>query len=354
MNDNDPTTQTYDDRRDRRPRRSNNLLLVLLFGAATIALLFLFMMVGAIGSLFVDTGVVLEEALVEGDPDSDDKLLLLNIAGVIMDGDPGFLGGAMTSPWRVARTLEAAREDDAIQGLLLVVNSPGGGVTASDSILDEIRRYKNDTGVPVVAYFKDVAASGGYYVAMASDEIVAHPTTITGSIGVIMRMLNYSGLYEKVGLDEETIISDDTPFKDIGSPTRPMREEERARLTSIVQEMYDRFVDVVAAGRGNLDHAQAKAVANGAIYSAGQALDNGLVDALGYRHQALDKLRARAGVDEDVAVVTYQEPPSLLESLMMNARPGARLEQRIERDLLDRLLPSGSGMMYLWTGWKQD
>ncbi len=335
-------------------RRSGGFwFLAFVFGTIGIVMLFLILgILGMIGTVLMPGGVSgeLEEVLVEGEWGSGDKLLQVAVTGMIMDGGGGLFGDAVTTPGGVRRVLERAREDDSIRGVLLVVNSPGGGVTASDTILDELKRFKSETDLPIVAYFQDLAASGGYYVAMAADEIHAHPTNITGSIGVILRMLNYRGLYEKLGLSETTILSEDTPFKDMGSPTREMEPAERAQFEAIIQEMYERFVDVVDAGRPNLDRERVEAVANGSIYSAGQALENGLVDALGYRHQALAALRTRAGVDEGTPVVAYEPPLSLLETMLMKVNPGARTHERVAATVTERLLPSGSGLLYLWPG----
>lgn len=350
MHDDEPVTM----RPAAAPRKRSGgfWVLAFVFGMMGIVMLFFVLgILGIVGNAFMPpTSGELEEVLVDGDRFSEDKLLQITVSGMIMDGGGGLFGDAVTTPSGVRQVLERAREDESIRGVLLVVNSPGGGVTASDTILDELKRFKADTNLPVVAYFKDIAASGGYYVAMAADEIHAHPTTITGSIGVILRMVNYRGLYEKIGLSETTIMSDDTPFKDMGSPTREMEPAERERFESIIQEMYERFVDVVDAGRPSLERERVEAIANGSIYSAKQALENGLVDSLGYRHDALAALRARAGVGEDAAIVAFQPPLSLLETMLMKAAPGAKSHERVAAAVSERLLPSGSGLLYLWPG----
>ncbi len=339
----------------RPTRRSSATLLVVTFGAlALFVLLIVSSFVGSLGQMVRGSSAAFEEALVDGNPRGKKKLLMIPVSGVILDGEAGPLGGSVvTSPWRIRRVLELARKDDDIRGVLLLVNSPGGGVTASDTILQELRTFKEESGLPIVAFFKDVAASGGYYVAMAADRIVSHPTGITGSIGVIMRMLNYRDLYAKLGLSEETIVSDDTPYKDMGSPTRKMRPDERAKFEAILQEMYERFVTIVDQGRPSLDTATVRALANGSIYSAGEAKELGLVDTIGYREEALSTLRELAEVDEDAPVVTYQQVPGLLESLLMKSGAG-RSNAGIESGILERLLPSRSGLLYLWPGFGEN
>src|SRR5262249_39001215 len=160
---------------------------------------------------------------------------------------------------------------------------PGGTVTASDIIFRELEEFKRTTGRAVVASMLDVAASGGYYIALAADTIVAHPTTVTGSIGVIMISLNAEGLMQKVGLATATIKSGER--KDMGSPFRQLTSEERAIFQAVIDDLYRQFVSKVVERR-NIPAATATALADGRIYTAEQALGHKLVDRIGYLPEA--------------------------------------------------------------------
>jgi protease-4 len=164
----------------------------------------------------------------------------------------------------------------------------------------------------VVAQLMGIATSGGYYVAMSADSVVAHPTTVTGSIGVIFAGLNLSGLMQKIGVENQTITSG--AFKDTGSPLRPMRAEERAQIQSVIDDMYARFLAVVRSGRPRLSPEEISRLADGRIYSADQALENGLVDRVGSIEDAIAAVRTQAGLS-DARVVTYHRPREYRKNL---------------------------------------
>ena len=212
--------------------------------------------------------------------------------------------------------LERARDDASVRALLLRINSPGGTVTASDILYQELMRFKRDRGVPVVAHFLGVAASGAYYVAMAADEVVAQPTTVTGSIGVIFVGVNLSGLMQKIGVADQTLTAG--AQKDAGSWLRPMQPAERAHLQAVLDDMHDRFKKIVVAGRPRLDAQRVDALADGRIYSADQALANGLVDGLGDLEQAVAATQRRAGL-ASARVVIYHRPREYRQNLYTQA-----------------------------------
>ncbi len=288
------------------------------------------------------------ERRVMGDQMERSKIVMLHLSGMIADVEaPGPFGDAVISPREVREALRQAREDGDVCAILLSIDSPGGGVTASDLIRHEILDYKRTTREPVAVLMGDVAASGGYYVSTPADRIFAHPTTITGSIGVIFQLLNYRGLFEKVGLKEYTILSPDTPFKDIGSPSREMREDEKQLLQGIVQEMYERFVDVVVDGRQSLDREAVRKLADGSVMTAFVAKERQLVDEIGYLDEAVAYLRARMQ-QPSARVVAYERPPTLLDSLLARSRVGDGA-QSVEGAM--RFLRGGSSprFLYLWT-----
>lgn len=239
-----------------------------------------------------------------------DKVLLMDISGMIFDKEEQDLIGLKTMPRLTARIkeeLDKASEDEKVKAVVLRINSPGGTVTTCDIINHEIRNFKKKTGKVVVAELMDVAASGGYYIAVASDRIAAHPTSITGSIGVVAYMVNASGLMEKIGIANETIKSGDK--KDIGSPLRPMTPEERDILQGIINNLYNRFLDAVAEGRKAIPRDELKKIADGRIYTAEQALGLKLIDRIGYLDDAIEIAKNEVGIKEAV-IITYARPGS--------------------------------------------
>jgi protease-4 len=283
----------------------------------------------------------LVETVVHGE--SGEKILLLSLDG-ILTGVPEarFFGSGISPVARVQEELERAREDDSVRGLLLRINSPGGTVTASDVLYQAILRFKRERGVPVVAQLMGVAASGGYYVAMAADRVIAQPTTVTGSIGVIFGGVNLAGLMEKIGVEDQTLVSG--PFKDAGSMLRPMSDAERAQLQSVLTDMYDRFVEVVGQGRPGLQGEAIRELADGRIYSAPQALELGLVDQIGSLEDGVEATRLAAGLSE-ARVVTYHRPREYRNNLYSASVDAPRFDLDL-RAALPRL-PS-AGFLYLW------
>ncbi len=249
-----------------------------------------------------ESGLV--EHVVRGEGDA--KILLVSVDGFISDQPTqrafGLIQEASTLD-RVATELKRAADDPAVRGLVLRINSPGGGVTASDEIFHRLRRFAEEQEVPVVAALGSVAASGGYYVALAADEILAHPTTVTGSIGVILVGLNIDGLMDKIGVRDETFTSG--PHKDLLSPLRGVTEEERDIVQGVLDGLFDRFVRVVDDRRGGkLDATRRATITDGRIFNAPQAESLGLVDGIGRLDDAIDRVRELAGV-ENARVIRY-------------------------------------------------
>lgn len=208
--------------------------------------------------------------------------------------------------------LEALKKDESIKGILLSVNSPGGGTYESAQIKDKIDELQKGTKIPLYVSMGNVAASGGYYIAASADKIFASKETLTGSIGVIMSSLNLSELYEKIGIEDMTIKSGQ--FKDIGSISKKMTEEDQLILQSLVDDSYNRFVTVVSEGRGK-DINEVKALADGRIYDGAQAKANGLVDQIGYYEDALAALKKDYQI-EDAEVFQYSMGSLSLKSLL--------------------------------------
>jgi protease-4 len=288
----------------------------------------------------------LEEKIVEGE--GDVKILLLDVTGTISEERrrvPGFFEKiSMIDEFREA--LKKAESDRQIAALIIRINSPGGTVTASDILHHEILRYKKKTGKRVVACLMDVAASGGYYVAMAADEVVAHPTTITGSIGVIAVKFNIQELFNKIGVDQETIKSGDK--KDILSPFRPSTPEEKKILQAVIDQLHGRFVDVVTAGRKGVDRSEVGKLADGRIYTAQQAFDHKLVDRIGYLDDAIEGLKSSLQVSK-ASVVVFYRPGSYKSTIYSGlSEGGGPVFSLISIDGENILSSQGVRFLYLW------
>ncbi len=293
---------------------------VLLAGSVLFNLIFVVIIGGmaASGSVEGMPDMGLPEKVYEGSGFADKKIALIHINGVISSqSEDGMFGELPSMVDRAQKRIRQATKDESVVALVLAINTPGGGVTASDVLYNDVATF-HATGRPVIVHMGDLCASGGYYIAAAADELIASPTTITGSIGVIMSMMNAEGLLvEKLGLEFTPITSG--KHKDIASPTRSMTAEERTILQNIVNDMYSRFVDLVVAGRQghgpftgeeSATRATITALADGRIYTGTQALENGLVDKVGYLEDALQSARERSGA-EDADVITYTQVQGL-------------------------------------------
>jgi protease IV len=252
-------------------------------------------------SLFPEAGP-LKEVTLEGT--ADEKILVLSIDGTISDKPKEKLMGSRPSMvQQLVSQLKRAEKDDKIKAVLLKVNSPGGTVTASDIIYHEISAYKERTGVKMVVSMVNVAASGGYYVSLPADWIMAHPTTVTGSIGVIFARPGVSGFMEKLGLS--MYVQKSGARKDMGSPFRPPTEADNVIFQKLIDDMAGRFLGLVAKHRNIKPEYQAQ-VASAQIFSAAEAQQVGLVDQIGYLNDAIAKAKSLAGLSSDAKVVTYR------------------------------------------------
>jgi protease-4 len=216
-------------------------------------------------------------------------------------------------------------------------------VTASDIMFKELQMFKRTAKVPVVAVMMDVAASGGYYVALGADTIVAHPTTVTGSIGVIMLTVNAEGLLQKLGVSAAAIKSGER--KDMGSPFRAMTPEERQIFQSVIDGLQSQFLARLVESR-KIPMDAAKRIADGRVYTAEQALDLKLIDRIGYMDDALELTRKAIGVDQ-VKVVVYQRPSEYRATYYARSEgPSGSLDATVSR--LASVMGSGPGFFYLW------
>jgi protease-4 len=246
----------------------------------------------------------------------------------------------------VVNRLTIIRRDDRVKGVLLMMDSPGGGVTASDALAREVRLFREETDKPVVTLVNQLGASGGYYVASATDAIVARPTALIGSIGVIVTTFNLSALLEKFDVRYLPIKS--APHKDALSPFKPVQEEEVAWMQEIVDGMLDRFIETVARGRPGLSREQVEELADGMVYLSSRARELGLIDQEGYFQDALSLLAERAGV-ESPAIEEYLRQRSLGSILGTMAASISRMTPSVIAPLNEELRRwSGPQPFYLW------
>lgn len=293
------------------------------------------------------SGGKLEERVIEGE--RGPKILLVDLVGTLGVRPSSSLLGLPAGESAVARLraeLERAERDDEIAAVVLRVDSPGGTVIASEILYREVMAHRRKTGRPVIAQLMGIAASGGYYVAMAADRVQAYPATVTGSIGVVAMGFNFSGLMEKVGVANQTFTTG--AFKDAGSPFRPMRDEERAQLQSVVQDLFTGFLDVVEQGRPKLARAEIERLADGRVYTARQALAAGLIDAIGGVEEAIEEAKRAAGVVGDARVVAYRRPGERAENLFSASAATALGADAAAAQLRDAV--AESSFLYWWPG----
>ena len=275
-----------------------------------------------------------------------EKVLLVNLSGVISSNDSD---GLISHPSMVAQIKEQlvrAGDDSHVKAVVLRINSPGGTVTASDIIYHELQAFKERRKIPVIASIMDVGASGGYYIAMAADKVMVHPSSVTGSLGVIMMTVNARGLLEKIGLEANTITSG--PRKDMGSPFRTMTDEERGIFHSVIMSFYERFLNVIHEGRKNLSPETIRKLADGRIYSGEQATAIGLVDGIGYLDDAIDVAKQEAGIKE-ASVVTYRRPGEYKSNIYSQLLGGNGDAMSLANLDLTAMFRGGTPQfMYLW------
>ncbi len=268
-------------------------------------------------ALFVGTVWLLMTVMEEGGLPGGGKVAVVEVEGIIgVASDRGLDADG------IVRVLSEYREDASIRAVVLRINSPGGVVAPTQEIFNAVGRLRG-AGKPVVASLGAVAASGGYYVAVAADEVYANPGTLTGSIGVVMQLANIEGLLRKVGV--EYVVVKAGAYKDVGSFARPMKPEERRILQALLDDVYGQFVTAVAERRG-LDRKTVLGFADGRIYSGQQALKLNMVDELGGLEDAIEAAARLAGLPEKPKVIYPRRRFSLRDLLQNQLGLGAAIQ----------------------------
>ncbi len=277
--------------------------------------------------------------------EAKEKVLVVDVEGMISSLEPGSVfnrEGDMLS--RVYARLQKSAEDKLVRGIILRLDTPGGDVTSSDILYREVLKFKKRTGLPVVALMMGVAASGGYYIASACDAIIAHPSTITGSIGVISLFPDMEGLLSKVGVKVQVIKSGE--LKDAGSPFRNLSEQEQRLFQGIIDELYERFLEVIHEKRKDaLSLEEIRELADGRVYTASQALKLKLIDEVGYFDEALARVLSLAKIPS-ARVVSYSYYPKRQSNIYASKPETPSLFEG--KSIVDALPKLQSGFYYLW------
>jgi protease-4 len=293
-----------------------------------------------------NTSALEEQTVSPGKGFSPPKVAIIEVEGMISNlKTGGFMQPSENVVSRFTQELEKAENDSAVKAVVLRVNSPGGTVTASDIMYETIQRFKERTHKPVVASLQDLAASGAYYVSCGADKIVAHPTSVVGSIGVIFNTFNIEGTLAKIGAKTDAIKSG--PLKDMGSPFRELDPESRAVMQGIVDEYYKRFVGVVTSNRPIKDPGTLKTLTDGRVFSGTRAVELGLADQTGLLQDAIELAKQMAHVP-DARTVMYRRPYGYSGSIYARGAVEAPQASVMELKLPGLHDPLPSGFYYLW------
>jgi protease-4 len=240
-----------------------------------------------------------------GDADvfTTDKVAIVNVSGMISNFRAGsFLSNGTNAVSDFRETLDEIEKDKSVKAVVLRINSPGGTVTASDMMYKDLKNFREKTKKPVVVQMMDVCASGGYYLSCAADYRMAYPTTITGSIGVIIQTLNFSGTLKMIGVSPKAITSREN--KDMGSPFRPMTDNDEKLLKGLVDQFYSGFLDVVKTSPHHVKAEDWSAVTDGRVVTGNDAVKLGLIDEIGTIDDAISKAKSLAKIDK-ARIITY-------------------------------------------------
>ena len=312
-----------------------------IFGISLMANIYLIFLAGIFGG---DENAV-QSTVQTGNP--EEKIAVIPIEGVIHQG---------TYEW-VSKWVKTVEKDPHVKAVVLSVDSPGGGVTASDEIYNRVMQLKKSRGFPIVVAMKGLAASGGYYVSAGADQIFAEPTTLTGSIGVIMPNFNLNELGKKWGIKEDDITSPPDGLKNAGSMFGEPKPREREYLQAVSDQMYARFTGIVKDGRGSKLKGTIKEICDGRIYTAQEGLKNGLIDQIGYADDVYAWVKTTAGL-KNPQIVKFQVPMYWLglfggESKQRGADAYHRdkplsITVNLDAQTLDEL--RSPRLLYLWRG----
>jgi protease-4 len=321
--------------------RKHNMIIVLLVVILVSAC------VGPRVKLFSEAPEPLKEFTIEGS--GADKILLIPVNGLISDmPKKGLIGTSPSVVEQVVAQMRKAEKDKRIRAVLLKINSPGGTITASDLLYHEILSFKERTGAKIIISMMDVATSGAYYMSLPADMIISHPTTVTGSVGVIFLQPKVSGLMNKIGLGVD--VKKFGKNKDMGSPFRDSSEEEQKLIQNAVNDFGERFIRLVQKHRNPEKQALVE-ISTARVFLADEALKMGLIDKIGYLNDAVKESKKLARIPEDARVVVYRRTEFPEDNYYNSA--GAASEGFICSSInieIPESLNLKTGFYYLWPG----
>ena len=292
----------------------------------------------------------LTESVVQSDPGwVFSKVALIDVSGLIVNEHIGPLFGDSENPVSLfSEKLDAAARDANVKAVVLRINSPGGTVQASEAMYNYLRRFRKQTGKPVIACITDVGASGGYYLACGSQRIICQPSSITGSIGVMIQTVNFEGTMKMLGIKADAVTSG--RLKAMGSPLKKLTEQERQIFQDMVNEFYEQFVKVVTEGRSGLNAEKVRKLADGRVLTGRQAVQAGLVDQIGYLQDAVADAKKAAGISK-AKVVMYHRPLGYRANVYSSAPADTPAMQinLINLQLGQLALLRRPGFLYLWS-----
>jgi len=276
-----------------------------------------------------------------------DKIVIVDVSGLLINDRRRGLFASGDNPVSLfIEKLDKAEGDDLVKAVLLRINSPGGGVTASDIMYRRLLAFRQRRKIPVVAVIEDIGASGAYYLACGADRIVAHPTSVVGSIGVMMQTVSVAGTMKMIGMEAKALTSG--PYKDLANPLKPLNDKDLAILQDMVNVYHQQFLRVVKAGRPDLSGEKLKELADGRVFASDQAKARGLVDELTYMDGAVALAKGLSHVDK-ARVVIYHRPLGYRANVYSTA-PAAPQINLINLSVPELLRTAQPQFLYLWTG----
>lgn len=276
-----------------------------------------------------------------------DKIAIIDVDGVLVNKQKRGLIRTGENPVSLfIEKLDKAANDKSVKAVVLRLNSPGGTVTASDVMYHTLREFKRRTGKPVVTYVLGMGCSGAYYLACGSDGIVAQPTSVTGSIGTIFQTFSVAGTMEKIGMKAVAIKSG--RMKDMASPLHDLGDEERQVLQGIIDDLYGQFLKVVEDGRKSIDTQKLKTLADGRVYTAEQALREGLIDRIGYLEDGIEWAKEKAGVQKAQVVIYHRASDYAPNAYGLTMADADGFGSLVNIELPDWLNAGGPQFLYLW------
>jgi protease-4 len=307
----------------------------MIFSISLLANIYLLAFAGIFSASGTQESVVSEGSL-------DQKIAVVPISGIIDGGT-----ASQVNEW-----LKKIEQDKNVKAVVLAIDTPGGSVTASDQIHHYVQRLRQNRSMPVAVAMGGLATSGGYYIACGTDHIIAQETTLTGNIGVLMPRFNLSEMVKRWGVEERTLTAPREGFKNAGSMFAPENEKDREYLQKIIDNAYTRFTTLVNEGRKGRLKGDPKQMFNGQVYTARDALADGLIDEIGYPDKAYEWAAKKANLDKP-RIVRYQPRPTLMDLLTAKSGIGfsagdSSVSVKVDAKSIDEL--TTPRLLYLWRG----